>query len=216
MFNRIAPDYDRFNSWASLGLDHRWRRELVRRIPARSHVLDLATGTGDVAFLAAAAGHSVVGLDFSEAMLDLARRKDSAQTIRWINGSASRLPFSDRSFGCVVSAFLLRNVRGSLPEVFRENARVLRPGGKVLHMDFGRPASCLPRWGHRLHLRVGLPLMGHVICGERWPKDYLPSTIESFFSPDEVKRMLTAAGFRDAVHHDLLWGAVRIYEGWRA
>src|ERR1017187_5050267 len=75
MFDRIASDYDRFNAWASLGLHRHWRRELLRRMPADARVLDIATGTGDVAFLAAQAGHSVVGLDFSERMLAIARKK---------------------------------------------------------------------------------------------------------------------------------------------
>src|SRR5262245_46672747 len=93
MFDRIAADYDRFNSWASLGLHHYWRRRLVDRIPAQSKVLDIATGTGDVAFAAAQSGHMVVGLDFSERMLVQAREKDSAHAIRWVNGSADHLPF---------------------------------------------------------------------------------------------------------------------------
>src|SRR5437016_2520817 len=75
MFDGIAPDYDRFNAWASLGLHHHWRRALVKRIPAESRVLDIATGTGDVAFLAADAGHETIGLDFSERMLSRAREK---------------------------------------------------------------------------------------------------------------------------------------------
>ena len=186
MFNTLAPDYDRFNSWASLGLHQRWRKELVRRIPSPSRVLDLATGTGDVAFLAVDAGHTVVGLDFSEAMLEKAKVKDTQKKIRWMNGSAGRLPFSDRSFDTVTSAFMLRNVRGTLDEVFKENLRVLRSGGMALHMDFSRPDAPLARWGHKLHLKVGVPLMGQWICGERWPKSYLENTIESFYTPVEL------------------------------
>ena len=131
----IASDYDRFNAWASLGLDHHWRRTLLRRVPKGAKVLDIATGTGDVAFLAADHGHPVVGLDFSERMLAKAREKDSAGRIKWMNGSADKLPFSDRSFECITSAFALRNLRGCLEEAFKENFRVLRNGGKVLHMD---------------------------------------------------------------------------------
>jgi demethylmenaquinone methyltransferase/2-methoxy-6-polyprenyl-1,4-benzoquinol methylase len=213
MFNAIAPDYDRFNSWASLGLHQRWRKELVRRIPSPCRVLDLATGTGDVAFLAVESGHSVVGLDFSEAMLEKAKAKDTSQKVRWMNGSASRLPFSDRSFGSVVSAFMLRNVRGTLDAVFKENFRVLIDGGTVLHMDFSRPDTPWARWGHKLHLKVGIPFVGQWICGERWPKNYLEHTIESFFTPVEIMERLQKAGFRKVRHHDILWGAVRIYEG---
>src|SRR5690349_20461677 len=83
MFDRIASDYDRFNALASLGLDQRWCRALLARIPAQARVLDIATGTGDVAFLAAQDGHSVVGLDFSERMLTKAREKDAEGKIKW-------------------------------------------------------------------------------------------------------------------------------------
>jgi len=219
MFDSIAPAYDRFNSWASLGFHHRWRKALVQRIPAQSRVLDIATGTGDVAFLAAEAGHEVVGLDFSERMLEGARAKSertpaSRQAgLRWINGSADRLPFSDRSFGCITSAFALRNLRGCLDKVFSENARVLKEGGRVLHMDFGRPQGSLPRLGHRVHLQYGVPAIGQWICGSHWPKGYLETSIQEFYEPMDVKKRLEAAGFADVTHTPLLWGAVQIYEG---
>ncbi len=213
MFDRIASDYDRFNAWASLGLDHHWRKTLVRHIPQGARVLDLATGTGDVAFWALKAGHEVVGLDFSERMLEQARAKDRQSQIRWMNGSADKLPFSDRSFGCVTSAFALRNLRGSLHAVFRENFRVLRQGGQVLHMDFGRPSSPISKLGHRVHLRIGLPLIGQWVCKDRWPKDYLASTIRDFYEPGEVCDMLQEAGFQDVRHRPLTLGAVQLYEG---
>src|SRR5438132_6079037 len=117
MFDNIASDYDRFNAWASLGLHQYWRKGVVRRIPADCRVLDIATGTGDLAFLSAQAGHPVVGLDFSEPMLAKAKEKDKEGRVRWVYGSADRLPFSDRSFGCITSAFALRNLRGCLAEV---------------------------------------------------------------------------------------------------
>lgn len=213
MFDSIAPAYDRFNSWASLGLHHRWRKTLISRIPAHSRVLDIATGTGDVAFLAAEAGHEAVGLDFSERMLEGARAKDKRGRLKWINGSADRLPFSDRSFGCITSAFALRNLRGCLDKVFAENARVLKTGGRVLHMDFGRPSSGLPRLGHRVHLQYGVPAIGQLICGQHWPKGYLETTIQEFYEPIEVKKRLEAVGFTDVTNTPLLWGSVQIYEG---
>lgn len=213
MFDSIAPDYDRFNAWASLGLHQHWRRALLRRIPEDARVLDVATGTGDVAFLAASAGHSVVGLDFSERMLQIAREKDPQGRIRWVNAPADRLPFSDRSFGCVTSAFALRNLRGSLEAVFKENFRILRSGGKVLHLDFGRPTSALSRWGHRLHLQFGIPLIGQWVCGSRWPKGYLENTIQEFYEPQEVVRRLEEAGFSGVRHTPFSWGVVQLYEG---
>jgi len=213
MFNAIAPSYDRFNSWASFGLEDRWRRKLVSRIPKSSRVLDIATGTGAVAFLAFKAGHRVVGLDFSQEMLARARTKDKAQKIRWIQSSAHKLPFSDRSFTCVTSAFALRNIRGTLEAVLRESFRVIQNGGKVLHLDFGRPTAPLASWGHRLHLQVGIPFIGQLICKERWPKNYLETTIQQFYGPQEVIKKLQQAGFEDVRCTDILWGAVRLYEG---
>jgi len=212
MFDNIAPAYDRFNAWASLGLHHRWRRALVRRIPPDARVLDIATGTGDVAFLAARSGHAVVGLDFSERMLSRAREKDPGNTVRWVSGSADRLPFSDHSFGAVTSAFALRNLRGSLDKVFAENFRVLKTGGRALHLDFGRPRSGFSRWGHGLHLRFGVPLIGRWLCKDQWPQGYLETTIRDFYEPDEVDARLKRAGFSTVSHTALLWGVVELYE----
>ena len=219
MFDRIASDYDRFNAWASLGLHQHWRRTLVRRIPEGARVLDIATGTGDVAFLAARAGHAVTGLDFSERMLAQAEEKSARsrrpadRQVRWINGSADHLPFSDCSFECITSAFALRNLRGCLETVFEENFRVLRVGGKVLHMDFGRPTSTLSRWGHRVHLAFGVPLIGQWVCGRRWPKGYLENTIREFYEPQEVSGLLAGAGFSGVRHTSLSFGVVQLFEG---
>jgi demethylmenaquinone methyltransferase/2-methoxy-6-polyprenyl-1,4-benzoquinol methylase len=213
MFDRIATDYDRFNAWASLGLHQRWRKALIGKVPKGARVLDIATGTGDVAFLAMQAGHAVVGLDFSERMLAQAKEKDKEARIRWMNGSADRLPFSDRSFDCITSAFALRNLRGCLEAVFAENYRVLRKGGKVLHMDFGRPKSALSRWGHRVHLNFGIPLIGQWLCKERWPKGYLENTIKEFFEPARVVQMLQDAGFEAVGHTPFSFGVVQLFEG---
>jgi demethylmenaquinone methyltransferase / 2-methoxy-6-polyprenyl-1,4-benzoquinol methylase len=215
MFDGLASGYDRFNAWASLGMDRRWRRAFVARIPAGARVLDIATGTGDVAFLAADGGHEVVGLDFSERMLAKAREKDTAQRIQWISASADRLPFTDGSFGSVTSAFALRNLRSCLTDVFAENFRVLNAGGRVLHMDFGRPSGLL-QWGHSLHMQFAIPFIGRKVCGESWPEGYLETTIADFYAPVEVKEMLKNVGFAEVVNHPLLWGTVQIYEGKKA
>ena len=213
MFDNIASQYDRFNAVASLGLHQHWRRSLVRRIPKGARVLDLATGTGDVAFLAAAEGHDVVGLDFSENMLAKAREKDTQSKIRWISASADRLPFSDRSFGCVTSAFALRNLRSILDKAFQENFRVLKSEGRILHLDFGRPKPGFFRWGHRMHMAIGVPLIGQWLCGSKWPKGYLETTISEFYEPSEVMGKLQKAGFTEVRHSSLLSGVVQLYEG---
>jgi demethylmenaquinone methyltransferase/2-methoxy-6-polyprenyl-1,4-benzoquinol methylase len=213
MFDRIAPEYDHFNALASFGLHRTWRDVLVRQIPPGARVLDIATGTGDVAFRARAFAHDVVGLDFSEPMIARARKKDKQGSILWMTGSAEQLPFANNSFGCVTSAFALRNFRRNLDAVFQETFRVLKPGGVVLHMDFGRPRVPLIRFGHRLHMTLGVPLIGRVLCGERWPKGYLKSTIDQFFEPAEVEDHLEAAGFINVSHRPVFGGVVQLYRG---
>ncbi len=213
MFDDIAEGYDRFNAWASLGLHGHWREVLVKRIPKNARVLDVATGTGDVALLANRYGHEVVGVDFSENMLAKARAKDPAGKLLWIHASADRLPFPDKSFGSVTSAFALRNLRSCLDQAFRENFRVLKDGGNVLHLDFGRPKAGLLRWGHRFHLSFGVPLIGKWVCGAKWPAGYLETTIEEFFEPAEIQAKLEAAGFTAVRHSSLLFGVVQLYEG---
>src|SRR5260370_37272643 len=106
--------------------------------------------------MAAADGHAVVGMDFSENMLAKAREKDTRDQIRWVAASADRLPFSDQSFGCITSAFALRNLRACLDKAFQENFRGLKNDGRVLHLDFGRPDPGSFRWGHQLHMSIGV------------------------------------------------------------
>ena len=145
-------------------------------------------------------------------MLAKAREKDTRGRVRWMNGSADHLPFSDNSFQCVTSAFALRNLRGCLEAAFKENFRVLRNEGKVLHMDFGRPTSALSRWGHRMHLRFGIPLIGQWVCGDSWPKGYLETTIREFYEPSQVTELLEKSGFTDVTHTPLLFGVVQLFE----
>lgn len=216
MFDRIASEYDRFNSWASFGLHKGWRDIMVRQIPAGASVLDIATGTGDVAFLARSQGHEVVGLDFSESMIHRARLKDIRSAITWMTGSAEALPFPERRFDCITSAFALRNMRGCLEAVFRETFRVLTSGGLALHLDFGRPRFPVMRWGHRLHTRVSVPLIGRLVYRGRWPQGYLENTIRDFFEPSQVEDRLEAAGFINVSHAPLLGGVVQLYRGTKA
>lgn len=216
MFNRIAPGYDRFNALASFGLHKNWREVMVRAIPSGAKVLDIATGTGDVAFSARKHGHEVVGLDFSEEMIRRAQAKDRQQSIRWVVGSAAALPFASEEFGAVTSAFALRNMRSCLDDVFRESFRVLKSGGLAQHLDFGRPGFPMMRWGHQVHTRVGVPLIGRLLLGQRWPQGYLADTIRDFYNPSQVEDRLEAAGFINVSHQSLMGGVVQLYRGTKA
>ena len=130
-----------------------------------------------------------------------------------MNGSADRLPFSDRSFDCITSAFALRNLRGCLEAALKENFRVLRNGGKVLHMDFGRPDSALSRFGHQVHFASGFRLSGNGSAVSAGRKDISRTPSGSFMSPAKWWSSWSAPVFRMCNISPLAFGAVQIYEG---
>lgn len=214
MFSTLVPEYDRFNRVSSLGLDVSWRRELVREMVGYDNVLDVGTGTGDVAAALAADGHSVAGVDFSESMITAARQKlDALNRVRFEVASADRLPFQTGSFDGITSAFVIRNLfqGGILPESLREFHRVLRPGGRMVHLELSRPPNGLLSWGHDLYLKSVLPLVGRMIFRNRWPQDYLSSTIRKFPRPQEVCQRVRWAGFDRVSHYALSGGVASLF-----
>jgi demethylmenaquinone methyltransferase/2-methoxy-6-polyprenyl-1,4-benzoquinol methylase len=204
MFDRIARRYDTLNRVISLGLDQGWRRVLVREVATRhpaGRVLDVATGTGDLAFALAAAGlGEVVGLDISPGMLAEARRKAesprAAASVRFELGDAAALPFADASFDAVTVAFGVRNFE-DLEVGLRELARVLRPGGTLAVLELGTPRSRLLRLGHAAYTRGLLPLVAGLVSGERAAYTYLPASVAAFPEPARFAELLTACGLRD-------------------
>jgi demethylmenaquinone methyltransferase/2-methoxy-6-polyprenyl-1,4-benzoquinol methylase len=208
MFTRIARRYDLMNTLMTAGRHHAWRRA-VARVAAASPpgpVLDLATGTGDLALAIgdAAPGRLVVGIDFSEGMLGQARRKLAARRpgIALIAADALALPFADRTFACVTSAFLLRNLE-DLAHGLAEMRRVTRPGGRVVALDIVRPA--VPLWGALFGLYFGrvVPAVGALVAGDRAAYTYLPQSVDRFVTPGELGRLMAEAGFRD-----ITWGTL--------
>jgi len=200
LFTTIAARYDRFNRLASLGLDQRWRRRLITecRLRPGMRVLDVCTGTGDLALLSAARTNRegmVVGLDFNEAMLQGARRKQQAQgfPVQWLRGDAQGLPFQTGSFDRVCIGFSTRNL-SDLGQGFREMLRVLKPGGTLLVLETGRPANPLMRAGHLLFLGTVVRVIGVLLTGRIWPFTYLATSVRQFLSPAECVALLTACG----------------------
>lgn len=193
MFDRIAPDYDRMNRLLTGRLDQRWRRELVQRIGLQpgERVLDLATGTGDLGEIAEQAGGHVVGLDFSEGMLAGARRRGI--TFPLVRGDAMCLPFADASYDAAVSGFALRNF-ASLPPVFAELARVVRPGGRIGLLEVDRPPNVAVRAGHGVYFGRIVPLLGGALA-DREAYRYLPQSVAYLPRQRELVRMLQEAGF---------------------
>ncbi|NKB88917.1 MAG: ubiquinone/menaquinone biosynthesis methyltransferase [Acidobacteria bacterium] len=219
MFDGIAPGYDRFNRYASLGMDEGWRRAAVRELGASSgRVLDIATGTGDLAFAAERAGAEVVGCDFAAEMIRIAASKATEDCARsaFHVGSAGDLPYAGGSFAGALSAFAMRNVRTILGPVASEMHRVLEPGGKVVILEFTEPSIAPLRWGHHLYTRVLIPRIGGWLTGSREPFDYLNRSIDEWLSPDEFADVLRAAGFDQVGYRLLSFGTVALHWGTRA
>ncbi len=200
MFNEIAGRYDLLNRVLSLGLDRRWRQEAVQLALAKQplDILDVATGTGDVAFelRRQSPDASITGLDFSEAMLQLADAKAARHGGRFtfVQGDAQQLPFEDGSFDAVTIAYGLRNL--AQPETgLAEFQRVLRPGGRLVVLEFPPPPG--GAWGAlvRLYFRRVLPLIGGLVSGSRVAYTYLPVSVEGFMAPRVLTESLLQAGF---------------------
>jgi demethylmenaquinone methyltransferase/2-methoxy-6-polyprenyl-1,4-benzoquinol methylase len=210
MFDRIAPVYDLMNRVMTAGLDQRWRRLTVRKVVSPGdRVLDACCGTGDLAVAArkAAAGE-VVGLDFSERMLERARRKDAA--VEWVRGDLLELPFEDGSFDAATVGFGVRNV-ADLDRGLAELRRVLRPGGRLGVLEITRPRGPL-RLFYRLWFDVLIPLAGKILPGGK-AYTYLPASVRRFPGPDELAALLRAQGFADVTYQRLGGGIVALHTG---
>jgi demethylmenaquinone methyltransferase/2-methoxy-6-polyprenyl-1,4-benzoquinol methylase len=200
MFTRIAGRYDLMNTVMTAGRHHAWRRRaaaLAAQAPP-GPVLDLATGTADLALAlhAAAPGRLIVGADFSEGMLARGARKVAAARVRRVAllaADALALPFADGTFSAVVSAFLLRNLE-DLPAGLREMRRVTAPGGRVVALEIVQPSSALWSALFGLYFRRLVPAIGALLAGDRPAYTYLPRSVERFVTPAELARLMGAAG----------------------
>jgi demethylmenaquinone methyltransferase/2-methoxy-6-polyprenyl-1,4-benzoquinol methylase len=219
MFSGIAPRYDLMNALMTGGRDQAWRRRAARLAApaAEDRVLDLATGTADLAlaFLEETPVESVVGVDFVEGMLTRARaklRRQREKRIRLLAADALALPFPDASFGCVASAFLLRNL-ADLAKGLAEMRRVTEPGGSVVALEITQPT--LPVWRDlfRLYFHYLVPAVGALVSGDRGAYTYLPRSVERFVTPPELARLMREAGLWDVKITKLGLGTVTIHVG---
>jgi demethylmenaquinone methyltransferase / 2-methoxy-6-polyprenyl-1,4-benzoquinol methylase len=209
MFDRIAPVYDAMNRVMTAGLDQRWRRETARAVvrPGDS-VLDACCGTGDLAVAAAREGGRVTGLDFSERMLERARRK--APALEWVEGDLLALPFADGSFDAATVGFGVRNV-DDLERALVELRRVLRPGGRVGVLEITQPRGAL-RPFYRLWFDRIVPFLGRLLPGGS-AYTYLPASVRRFPGPDQLVRLLEDAGFGDVGYRTFAAGIVALHAG---
>jgi len=199
LFAPLGPSYDRYSALLSFGQDPRWRRFLVSRldVSAQDRVLDVATGTGLVAReLVRRFGCSVVGVDQSPEMLEVAAERTRGLPIRLVEGRAEELPFADGEFAALTFTYLLRYVADPQATV-RELARVVRPGGTIAMLEFGLPRGAWrPLW--ELWVRIGLPVAGRLISpGWRDVGGFLGPSIRDFWQKHDPVDLFGAAGIGD-------------------
>lgn len=219
MFAGIAGRYDAANEVLSFGVHRLWRAAAVRRSGAREgdRVLDCATGTGDLAFAfrrAVGPAGSVVGTDFCAPMLEVARRKAQARglAVRFEEADALALPFESGAFDVASIAFGIRNVDDPLA-CLREMARVVRPGGRVVVLEFGQPRGPFGAL-YRLYSRTALPFVGKLVTGQGAAYQYLPRTAAAFPAGDRFLELMGRSGaFARSSAEPLTFGAAFVYVG---
>lgn len=218
MFDRIALRYDLLNRIISGGQDMKWRRFAVEaaELPPAGVLLDIATGTGDIAFeaLKLAPRSQAVGADFALEMMRVGRRRPDGARVDWTGADALALPYADASFDAVASGYLMRNVI-DIPLALAEQWRVLKPGGRIVILDTSPPPDNLLKPLILLHLKIGVPLLGRVIGG-RAAGDayrYLPESTQAFKTPEELKALVEAAGFGEVRFRRFMFGAMAVHWG---
>ena len=222
MFSSIARRYDLNNTLLSLGLHHRWKQSAVATAGLREgdQALDLCTGTADLALLMAkqvGPTGRVFGLDFNEAMLEIGRRKvlrtGLSDRVTLTLGNALSLQLQPESLDAVTVAFGVRNV-ADLGLVFREMWRVLKPGGRVVCLEFSRPTSAIFRWLYHLYSFRLLPYLGRIVSGDRTGVyHYLPASILEFPDQESLALLMRKSGFEDVRYQNLTGGIVAIHVG---
>jgi demethylmenaquinone methyltransferase/2-methoxy-6-polyprenyl-1,4-benzoquinol methylase len=220
MFDRIAYRYDRLNRVLSVGLDQRWRARAIRELglTGREDVLDMCTGTADLAIKAVTASNgqarSVVGVDFAGEMLKLGlvkvRKASLGSRVHLVRGDATNVPLPDASFDAAMVAFGIRNVY-NYEAAIREFVRVLKPGGRLAVLEFGKPQLPGIKQGYEWYFKYLLPIIGKMGSKHNEAYSYLPASVDQFPEPDVFAGMLKTHGFDTVRTVSLTLGTVYLY-----
>ena len=216
VFQRVAPRYDLMNDLMSLGIHRYWKRYTVREaeLGRPQRVLDLAGGTGDLAWqLARQPQRAVWVCDPSQAMMQVGRARGAPDRITWVAGCGERLPFRDAAFDLVTIAFGIRNVT-HLDQTLCEILRVLRPGGRLLCLEFSRPARWLAPF-YELYSRLVIPRLGAWVSRNPDAYRYLIDSIRAFPDQERLAERFRAAGFTEVDYHNLSFGIACLHAGTR-
>jgi demethylmenaquinone methyltransferase/2-methoxy-6-polyprenyl-1,4-benzoquinol methylase len=219
MFASIAPRYDAANRLLTGGVDERWRRRAVRELapPAGGRVLDMCCGTGDLAFHLGRSDRtlSVVGVDFCQPMLDVARKRalrEAGGALEFQVADVLALPFPDASFDGAIMGFSMRNVV-DIVRTLREARRVLRPGARFVNLDVSKAPNPFFRRAFEFYFYHVVPLVGGIVGGSKGAYRYLPASLTNYPNADELAARYVTAGFRDVRFVRLAGGAVAVHVG---
>jgi demethylmenaquinone methyltransferase/2-methoxy-6-polyprenyl-1,4-benzoquinol methylase len=219
MFNSIAGKYDFLNHFLSAGIDIYWRKKAINLLekskPAR--ILDIATGTGDFAIEALRVGpEKITGIDISEGMLAVGReklqKKNLTSKIELLSGDSENLQFPDNSFEAVTAAFGVRNFE-NLEKGLSEMNRVLKPGGRVVILEFSKPTAFPMKQAYNFYFKNILPVFGKVISKDQAAYTYLPESVQAFPDGTDFLKILDRVGFKSAQWQSLTFGICSIYTG---
>ncbi len=218
LFADISADYDYMNRLMTFGMDISWRRFLLSKahLPVAGLLLDVGTGTGDIAVEALRTDPTlrVTGVDFTSEMMRVGQRRKGAEKIKWCLADALCLPFPDAAFDAVVSGFLVRNVT-DVRSALREQARVVRPGGWVVCLDTSPAPRNILRPFTEFYLRAFIPFLGRLFTGKGDAYRYLTRSTLNFIEPRALLEIMMDAGLENAAFRRLMFGNIAVHWGMR-